>query len=57
MTNITPFQYNVLRTLCKNGRHKFSTNSFGVTFCVRCGLLSNADAPKLKEGDKLVVIK
>lgn len=56
-TNISSFQHHILRTLCKNGNHKFRTNSFGVTFCVRCRLLSNANAPKLKEIDKLVIIK
>ena len=33
---------------CKQGKHKFIENKFGVVWCVKCGLLSNTlNAPKL----------
>lgn len=43
--------------LCKKGKHKFRENSFGVIFCTRCGLLSNAivNTFKLDENDCLVI--
>lgn len=43
--------------LCKKGKHKFKENSFGVVFCTRCGLLSNAtvNTSKLDENDCLII--
>jgi hypothetical protein len=43
--------------LCKKGKHKFRENKFGVTWCVRCGLLSTTigTAPILEENDKIIV--
>lgn len=50
---ITSQQWLKGQELCKKGKHKFKENSFGVVFCTRCGLLSNAivDMPKLDEND------
>ena len=54
---ITSQQWLKGQELCKKGKHKFRENSFGVIFCTRCGLLSNAtvNTPKLDENDCLVV--
>ena len=42
---------------CNAGKHKLRTNRFGVTWCVYCGVLSNADAEPLTEEDKVLYIK
>lgn len=44
--------------LCKKGKHKFRENKFGVTWCVRCGLLSTTigTAQVLEENDKLKIV-
>lgn len=44
---------NVLKK-CNAGKHKLRTNHFGVTWCVYCGVLSNADAEPLVEEDKVL---
>lgn len=41
---------------CERGKHKFRTNGFGVTWCVYCGCLSNADSELLTEDDKVLYI-
>lgn len=42
--------------LCAKGKHKLRTNHYGVTWCVRCGLLSNTqNAPDLDQDEVLVV--
>lgn len=45
--------------LCQKGKHKLRENKFGVTWCVRCGLLSTTigTAQVLEEDDKLQIIK
>lgn len=44
--------------LCKKGKHKLRENKFGVTWCVRCGLLSTTigTAQALEENDKLKIV-
>lgn len=43
-------------TTCKSGKHKFRTNTFGVTWCVICGLLAhNANAPLLTDNAKIII--
>ncbi len=42
---------------CQSGKHKLRTNKFGVTWCVRCGLLSNtSNANPLTDEDRIEVI-
>jgi hypothetical protein len=42
--------------LCAKGKHKLRTNHYGVTWCVRCGLLSNTqNAQELDQEEVLVV--
>lgn len=47
---ITSEQYQSLLKLCNKGKHTFRENSFGVIFCIRCGLLSTSTngTPKLE---------
>lgn len=40
---------------CDKGKHRFRTNHFGITWCVICGRLSNADAPLIKEHEKILI--
>lgn len=56
---ITQEQYLNKLKQCSKGKHKLRENSFGVVYCVRCGLLSTSvgNVPKLEEDDKLIVIK
>lgn len=42
---------------CNSGKHKLRTNHFGVTWCVYCGVLSNADAEPLADEDKVQYIR
>lgn len=50
------------RKNCEKGKHKLKDNSFGITWCVTCGYLSNKPAPltkdkkedRLKPEDKLI---
>lgn len=42
---------------CQSGKHKIRQNNFGVSWCVYCGLLSNADSEPLQEDDKILYIK
>jgi hypothetical protein len=50
------------RKNCEKGKHKLRDNSFGITWCVTCGFLSNKPAPigifinsnRLEEVDKLI---
>ena len=43
--------------LCKKGKHKLRENKFGVTWCVRCGLLSTTigTAQPLESDDQLII--
>jgi hypothetical protein len=41
---------------CQSGKHKLRTNKFGVTWCVYCGNLSNADSEPLEEDDKVLYV-
>lgn len=54
---ITSQQWLKNRELCNKGKHKFRENCFGIVFCTRCGLLSNAtvNTPKLDENDCLII--
>lgn len=47
----------MLENLCNKGKHKIKTNSFGVSFCVICGLLSNKEHESLEEDHKLLIVK
>lgn len=39
---------------CESDKHKRRDNSFGVTWCVKCGLLfSKPSGKRLEESDKL----
>ena len=44
--------------ICQKGKHKLRENKFGVTWCVRCGLLSTTigTAQVLEEDDKLKIV-
>lgn len=48
-----------LYILCSKGKHKFRENSFGITWCVICGLLSTSTQPQkiLLPSEKLTIIK
>lgn len=54
---ITKEQHSKMLELCKKGKHKLRENSFGVVWCVKCGLLSTTigNCPKLDEDDKLII--
>lgn len=39
---LTPEQHKFHLFLCNKGKHQFRENSFGVIFCIRCGLLSTS---------------
>lgn len=55
---ITSKQYVQSLKLCKSGKHKLRENPFGVTWCTRCGLLSNSlGAAPLEDGDALIIVK
>ena len=42
--------------LCAKGKHKLRTNHYGVTWCTRCGLLSNTqNAQELTKEDVLTI--
>lgn len=43
--------------LCAKGKHKLRENSFGIVWCVKCGLLSTSvgNVPKLSDDDKLII--
>lgn len=42
---------------CNSGKHKLRTNKFGVTWCVYCGCLSNAESEPLNEDDKVLYVQ
>ena len=49
-------QHTKMLIKCKSGKHKFRTNTFGVTWCVICGLLAhNANAPLLTDNAKIII--
>ncbi len=42
--------------LCAKGKHKLRTNHYGVTWCTRCGLLSNTqNAQELDQEEVLII--
>jgi hypothetical protein len=43
--------------LCQKGKHKLRENKFGVTWCVRCGLLSTTigTAQPLQVDEQLII--
>lgn len=43
----------LLSVHCDRGKHRYRMNHFGVTWCVICGRLSNADAPLIEESEKI----
>lgn len=57
MKTITTEQHQKLVQICAKGKHKLRENSFGVVFCVKCGLLSTSVGivPKILEEDKLLI--
>ena len=60
MKHIPLNEYIKLKSVrCDKGKHKYRENSFGVTWCVICGQLSNNNCglvEKLSEDDKLTII-
>lgn len=42
---------------CVKSKHKLRENSFGIVWCVKCGLLSTSvgNVPKLSDDDKLII--
>lgn len=54
---ITREQYlRLLDRNCNRGKHRLRTNKYGVTWCVICGLLSNAiGVQEATEDDKLII--
>ncbi len=55
---MTREQWNKNLSLCQKGKHKLRINKMGVTWCVRCGLLSNTpNAELLREEDKIKILK
>lgn len=60
MKQITLEEYKRLNSVkCDKGKHRFRENSFGVTWCTICGLLSVNNygiVEKLSEDDKLTII-
>lgn len=41
---------------CQKGKHKLRTNKFGVTWCVRCGLLCTGDSSQELNKDEILII-
>lgn len=57
MKNVKSEDWHKSLKYCQLGKHKLRTNKFGVTWCVRCGLLSNTpNADELIEEDKIKVV-
>lgn len=54
---ITVEQFQAGLKICKFGKHKLRVNSFGVTWCVRCGLLSNSVGEKPLEDHEALTVK
>jgi hypothetical protein len=52
---ITKEQFNSMQNICKKGKHKFRTNQYGVTWCVRCGLLGSESTQQLTKEEILVI--
>lgn len=52
---ITKEQFNSMQNICKKGKHKFRTNQYGVTLCVRCGLLGSESTQQLTKEEILVI--
>ena len=51
---ITKEQFLSMQNICKKGKHKFRTNKFGVTWCVRCGLLGSESSHNLEPNEIIV---
>ena len=43
--------------LCAKGKHKLRTNHYGVTWCTRCGLLSNTQNAQELDQDEVLVVE
>ena len=43
--------------LCAKGKHKLRTNHYGVTWCTRCGLLSNTQNAQDLDQDEVLVVE
>lgn len=43
--------------LCAKGKHKLRTNHYGVTWCVRCGLLSNTQNAQVLDQDEVLIVE
>lgn len=56
MKTLNNKQRELMLRKCTSGKHKLRTNHFGVTWCVYCGVLSNADAEPLTDDDKVQYI-
>ena len=57
MKELNGLQREIKRKNCQSGKHKIRQNHFGVSWCVFCGLLSNADSEPLQEDDKILYVK
>ena len=56
MKEITKEEQTKLKSFhCDKGKHRFSNNHFGVTWCIICGALYNKDAPPVQEDECLLI--
>lgn len=46
----------IINKTCNKQKHKLRTNNYGITWCVRCGLLSNKLSKTLQEQDKIIIL-
>jgi hypothetical protein len=55
---MTKDKYHQLNNYCLQGKHKPRDNTFGVTWCIKCGrLFTKSSGKPLKESDQLIVNK
>lgn len=53
---ISPEEWSKMqKNYCSKGKHKIRENSFGISFCVICGLISNKGAQLLQDNEKLLI--
>lgn len=46
---------NMMKNYCSKSKHKIRENSFGISYCVICGLISNKGAQPLQDNEKLLI--
>lgn len=54
---ITSEQFQSGIKICKTGKHRLRVNPYGVTWCIKCGLLSNSVGEKPLEDEEALQIK